>query len=84
MNAPLSARRNVCAFRKEFVRVGQVGRHEFFREPSSTELAELRKSQPEACKQLASKSKKRLAKGKKHKQFAAKAKKAKKVKYAGR
>jgi hypothetical protein len=84
MNAALSARRNVCAFRKEFVRVGQVGRHEFFREPSSAELAELRKSQPEACKQVVTKSKKRFAKSGKHKQVAAKAAKGKKIKLARR
>jgi hypothetical protein len=82
MNAALSARRNVCAFRKEFVRVGQVGRHEFFREPSSAELAQLRKSQPEACKFVKAKSKKRFAKAGKHKRFAAKAKKSKKIRYA--
>jgi hypothetical protein len=84
MNAALSARRNVCAFRKEFVRVGQVGRHEFFREPSSAELAELRKSQPEACKQVVAKSKKRFAKSGKHKHVAAKATKGKKIKLARR
>ena len=82
MNAALSARRNVCRFRKEFVRVGQVGRHEFFREPSSAELAELRKSDPAACKQLVTKSKKRFAKSGKHKRIAAKSAKSKRVKLA--
>jgi spore germination cell wall hydrolase CwlJ-like protein len=84
MNAALSARHNVCAFRKEFVRVGQVGRHEFFREPSSEELVQLRRSQPAACvSHKASKSKKRFAKSGKHKRVAAKAK-SKKIKFARR
>ena len=84
MNAALSARHNVCAFRKEFVRVGQIGRHEFFREPSSGELAQLRRSEPAACaNHHTSKLKKRFAKSGKHKHLAAKARN-KKLKFARR
>ncbi len=88
MNPALTPARNVCMFRKEFVPVVQAGRHEFFREPSSAELAQLRKSEPAACKRLeASRSKTRFAKSKKLKHFAAhpaRGKKVKKIKYARR
>jgi hypothetical protein len=68
MNEKLSALKNVCAFRKEFVPVTKAGRHEFFREATSAERAALAQTNPEACRRYAA----MLAK--------AKAKKAKKKK----
>jgi hypothetical protein len=64
MNAALTPARNACRFRKEFVPVVNAGRHEFFREPSVLELAQLAKSKPAECVRSAraKKSKKRLAK----------------------
>jgi len=53
MNAELSALKNVCAFRKEFVRVTKAGTHEFFREATTEERAALAKTNPEACKRYA-------------------------------
>ena len=50
MNAELSALKNVCAFRKQFVRVTKAGTHEFFREASAEERATLAKTNPEACR----------------------------------
>lgn len=64
MNAKLSALKNVCAFRKEFVPVVQAGTHEFFREATYEERAELSKTNPEACQRYAALLK---AKAKKHK-----------------
>ncbi len=61
MNAALSALKNVCAFRKEFVPVTKAGRHEFFREATTIERAELAKTNPEACQRYAQ------LKAKKHK-----------------
>lgn len=49
MNAEYTPLRNICRFQKEFVPVAKVGRHEFFREPTSLERRELRRSEPEAC-----------------------------------
>jgi hypothetical protein len=72
MNAELSALKNVCAFRKEFVRVTKAGTHEFFREATAEERAALAKTNPEACKRYADMLKK------------AKAKQAKKAKLAKR
>jgi hypothetical protein len=86
MNAELSALRNVCAFRKEFVAVVQAGRHEFFREPTREELKDLTRTDPVECQKLAAqakKGKKKFAKkGDKKKLALAKAKKGKKIKYA--
>jgi hypothetical protein len=65
MNAELSALKNVCAFRKEFVRVTKAGTHEFFREATTEERAALAKTNPEACKryaELLKKAKKKQAK----------------------
>ena len=92
MNAALSLDRNVCWFRKEFVRVVEAGRHEFFREPSTAERADLTKREFTECKRYAAAleaAKKRAVKGKaaKHKRVAALAKnkkKGKKVKLAAR
>jgi hypothetical protein len=66
MNAELSALKNACAFRKEFVPVVRAGRHEFFREATTQERAELAKTNPEACKRYAEslKAKKRTKKKK--------------------
>jgi hypothetical protein len=62
MNAKLSALKNVCAFRKEFVPVVKAGTHEFFREATTRERAELAKTNPEACQRHA-----QMQKAKKHK-----------------
>src|SRR5688572_2507330 len=49
MNPSLTPARNACRFRKEFVKVVEAGRHEFFREPTARELAELSKSEFAEC-----------------------------------
>lgn len=41
MNTALTSLRNACRFRKEFVKVVDAGRHEFFREPTAEERAAL-------------------------------------------
>jgi hypothetical protein len=64
MNEKLSALKNVCAFRKEFVPVTKAGTHEFFREASAEERKVLAKTNPEACQRYAELLKK--AKKKKH------------------
>lgn len=61
MNSSLTPARNTCRFRKEFVKVVEAGRHEFFREPTATELAELSKGDFIECKRYA-----QILKGKKH------------------
>lgn len=53
MDPRLSALKNVCAFRKEFVPVTKAGRHEFFREATAEERKALAKTNPEACKRYA-------------------------------
>jgi Cell Wall Hydrolase len=53
MNPALTSDRNACRFRKEFVPVLQAGRHEFFREPTAAERAELKASEPIECKRYA-------------------------------
>lgn len=58
MNEELSALKNVCAFRKEFVPVVRAGRHEFFREATTAERAALAKTDPEACRRYAAQLKK--------------------------
>lgn len=68
MNEPLSALKNVCAFRKEFVPVVKAGRHEFFREATTVERAALAKTDPEVCRRYAAQLKKaklKVRKGKK-------------------
>ena len=68
MNASLTPPKNACRFRKEFVPVVQVGRHEFFREASRAERRELAKAEHEECrKHEASLKKKKVAKNKKGK-----------------
>jgi hypothetical protein len=49
MNTSLTPLRNACRFRKEFVKVVDAGRHEFFREPTYEERAELEKTKFEEC-----------------------------------
>lgn len=95
MNPALTSDRNACRFRKEFVPVVGAGRHEFFREPTEAERAELMKSDFAECQRYAAaleakkraakalaERKKRLAALAKKKKLAAK--KAKTVHYAGR
>lgn len=65
MNAPLAAARNACNFRKEFVRVTSAGRHEFFREASTTERRELATQSFADCDRYAASLKKSKAKSKK-------------------
>ena len=75
MNTALTPLRNACRFRKEFVKVVDAGRHEFFREPTPEERAELASGRFEECEKYTQQLKaqeakrKRLAalKKKKHK-----------------
>lgn len=63
MNSALSASKNACRFRKEFVPVVQAGRHEFFREATRAERKELEKGEYAECKKYeASLKKKKQAK----------------------
>ncbi len=66
MNAALSASKNACRFRKEFVPVIQAGRHEFFREATRAERRELEKAEYAECKKFEAslKKKKHAKKGK--------------------
>ena len=77
MNTSLTPPRNACRFRKEFVKVVDAGRHEFFREPTYEERVELGKTKFEECERhtqqlrAAEAKRKRIAalkKKKKHKQ----------------
>ncbi|MBX9829503.1 MAG: cell wall hydrolase [Xanthobacteraceae bacterium] len=77
MNEELSALKNVCAFRKEFVPVAKAGRHEFFREATADERATLAKTNPEACQRYAELLKKAKAKKKKQAKKALAAKRGK-------
>jgi len=64
MNPALTSDRNACRFKKEFVPVLEAGRHQFFREPTEFERADLRNSNPIECQryQAALEAKKRAAK----------------------
>jgi hypothetical protein len=84
MNAELSALKNVCAFRKEFVRVTKAGTHEFFREATTEERKALAKTNPEACQRYAEMLKKAKAKAKKKQAKKALAAKRGKAKMASR
>jgi spore germination cell wall hydrolase CwlJ-like protein len=53
MNSLLSSARSACWFRKELVKVVEAGRHEFFREPTAAELAELSKDEVPECRRHA-------------------------------
>ena len=77
MNTALTPPRNACRFRKEFVKVVDAGRHEFYREPTVEERAELASGRFEECERYAQQlraqeaKRKRLAalKKKKHKRI---------------
>jgi hypothetical protein len=77
MNASLTPLRNACRFRKEFVRVVDAGRHEFFREPTFEERAELAGGKFEECERYAQQLREQEAK---RKRLAALKKKKKKIK----
>ena len=49
MNSSLTSARNACRFRKEFVKVVEAGRHEFFREPTDEERAEFGRGEFSEC-----------------------------------
>ena len=53
MNSSLSSARSACWFRKELVKVVEAGRHEFFREPTAAELAELSEGEFPECMRYA-------------------------------
>jgi Cell Wall Hydrolase len=53
MNTALTPLRNACRFRKEFVKVVDAGRHEFFREPTHEERVELANAKFEECERHA-------------------------------
>jgi hypothetical protein len=53
MNTALTPLRNACRFRKEFVKVVDAGRHEFFREPTYEERRELANAKFEECERHA-------------------------------
>jgi len=97
MNPALTSDRNACRFRKEFVPVVDAGRHQFFREPTDFERADLRNSNPIECQRyqaaleakkraakLAAEKKKRLALLKKKKKHIAATQKAEKTHYANK
>jgi hypothetical protein len=65
MNARLSNPKYACRFRKEFVPVVDAGTHEFFREASSKERAELEKTNPPDCQRYEALLKKAKLKKKK-------------------
>jgi len=68
MNAELTPSKNACRFRKEFVPVVQVGRHEFFREATRAERRALEQADHAECRKYeASLKKKKQAKNKKSK-----------------
>jgi hypothetical protein len=82
MNTSLTPLRNACRFRKEFVKVVDAGRHEFFREPTLEERAELANGKFEECERHAAQL--RAQEAKRKRVAAMKKKKAVRVKLAGR
>jgi hypothetical protein len=64
MNTALTPLRNACRFRKEFVKVVDAGRHEFFREPTPEERSELASGRFEECEKHAAQLKAQEAKRK--------------------
>jgi len=64
MNAALTPDRNACRFRREFVPVVQAGRHEFFREPTGSERAEIAKGEYAECRRHAKAAKAKTGKAK--------------------
>lgn len=83
MNTALTPLRNACRFRREFVKIVDAGRHEFFREPSPEERVELAKGSFTECERYAQQLKEQAAKQRK-KLAAMKKKKPKSVKLAAR
>jgi Cell Wall Hydrolase len=65
MNEEQTPDRNACRFRREFVPVVKAGRHEFFREPTASELKELARAEFAACTRHAAALKAQKAKAKK-------------------
>jgi hypothetical protein len=65
MNEEQTPDRNACRFRREFVPVVKAGRHEFFREPTASELKELAQAEFAACSRHAAALKAQKAKAKK-------------------
>jgi hypothetical protein len=84
MNTALTPLRNACRFRKEFVKVVDAGRHEFFREPTVEERAELANGKFEECERLAQQLRAQDAKRKRLAAMKLKKKHLKRVKLAGR
>jgi hypothetical protein len=82
MNTSLTPLRNACRFRKEFVRVVDAGRHEFFREPTYEERTELANGKFEECERYAQQLRAQEAKAKRKRLAALKKKKPKGVKLA--
>lgn len=59
MNQRFSARGNICRFKREFVFVGVVEDHQFYREATNVELAARRnKAEPAECRQAPKEHKK--------------------------
>jgi hypothetical protein len=82
MNTALTPLRNACRFRKEFVKVVDAGRHEFFREPTPEERAELANGRFEECEKYTQQLKAQEAKRKRL--LALKKKKLKRSRLAAR
>lgn len=80
MNTALTPPRNACRFRKEFVKVVDAGRHEFFREPTMEERAELANGRFEECERHAQQL--RAQEAKRKRLAALKKKKLKRIKLA--
>jgi hypothetical protein len=79
MNTALTPLRNACRFRKEFVKVTDAGRHEFFREPTVEERAELANGRFKECERYAQQLRAQEAK---RKRLAALKKKLRRIKLA--
>jgi hypothetical protein len=82
MNTSLTPLRNACRFRKEFVKVVDAGRHEFFREPTPEERAELANGRFEECEKHTQQLK--AAEAKRKRLAALRKKKFKRVRLAGK
>lgn len=64
MNVAQTPLRNACRFRKEFVKVTDAGRHEFFREPTVDERTELANGRFAECERYAQQLREQEAKRK--------------------
>ena len=84
MNTALTPLRNACRFRKEFVKVVDAGRHEFFREPTPEERAELANGRFEECEKYTQQLKAQEAKRKRLAALKSKKKKLKATRLAAR